>query len=231
MRIGIIGAMNEEVIQLKEVMEITKTTKLGGYEFYQGNLYGKDIVLVECGIGKVNAAICSTLLINTFNVDKVLFTGVAGALNPNIEIGDIVVSTDLMEHDFNVTAFGYEPGIIPRMENSIFKANENLVKLAKESATKQFGENRVWLGRIVSGDEFVASVEKIKWLRETFNGECTEMEGASVAHVCEILKKPFVIIRSISDKANHDANMNFDEFVKLAAENSKLIIEGILKNI
>ncbi|MBC2851453.1 5'-methylthioadenosine/adenosylhomocysteine nucleosidase [Cetobacterium sp. 8H] len=229
MLLGIIGAMNEEVIQLKEEMILENTREIGGYNFFKGTLLGKNIVLVECGIGKVNAAICSTLLIQEFNVDKVLFTGVAGALNPEINIGDIVVSTDLVEHDFDATAFGYDYGVIPRMEVSKFQADKDLVELAKNVAIENFGKNRVFMGTILSGDVFVASPDKIKWLRDTFNGECTEMEGASVAHVCHILNKPFVIIRSISDKANHDANMNFDEFVKLAAQNSKIIIEGMLK--
>lgn len=231
MLIGIIGAMNEEVIQLKESMVLIETRELGGYKFYKGTLLGKDIVLVECGIGKVNAAICSTLLIQEFKVDKILFTGVAGGLNPNINIGDIVISTDLMQHDFNCTAFGYDYGVIPRMESSKFKTDRELAELAIKVAEKNFGKERVFTGTIVSGDEFIASNDKIKWLRETFAGECAEMEGASVAHVCYILNKPFVIIRSISDKANHDANMNFDEFVKLAAQNSKIIIEGILELI
>ncbi|MGL4642607.1 MAG: 5'-methylthioadenosine/adenosylhomocysteine nucleosidase [Cetobacterium sp.] len=229
MLLGIIGAMHEEVIQLKEVMNLEETREIGGYQFFKGTLLNKEIVLVECGIGKVNAAICSTLLIQEFNVDKILFTGVAGGLNPEINIGDIVVSTDLIEHDFDCTAFGYEHGVIPRMENSKFKSDEELTALAKKVAEENFGKERVFVGTIVSGDTFVASNEKINWLRETFTGECTEMEGASVAHVCQVLNKPFVIIRSISDKANHDANMNFDEFVKLAAQNSKIIIEGMLQ--
>ncbi len=231
MLLGIIGAMNEEVVQLREAMSLNETKELGGYKFYRGRILEKEVVLVECGIGKVNAAICSTLLIQEFKVDKVLFTGVAGGLNPEINIGDIVVSTDLIEHDFDCTAFGYDYGVIPRMENSKFKADEVLIELAKEVAEKNFGKEKVFVGRIVSGDIFVASNEKIKWLRETFTAECTEMEGAAVAHVCYVLKKPFVIIRSISDKANHDANMNFDEFVKLAAQNSKIIIEGMLELI
>ncbi|WP_297598528.1 5'-methylthioadenosine/adenosylhomocysteine nucleosidase [uncultured Cetobacterium sp.] len=231
MLIGIIGAMNEEVVQLKEAMILENTKEIGGYNFFEGKLLEKNIVLVECGIGKVNAAICSTLLIQEFNVDKVLFTGVAGALNPEINIGDIVVSTDLVEHDFDATAFGYDHGVIPRMEISKFQSDKELVELAKNVAIDNFGKNRVFMGTILSGDVFVASIDKINWLRETFNGECTEMEGAAVAHVCHVLKKPFVIIRSISDKANHDANMNFDEFVKLAAQNSKVIIEGMLKGI
>lgn len=231
MLLGIIGAMTEEVTQLKEAMDLEIIEEIGGYKFFKGQLLNKNIVLVECGIGKVNAAICSTLLIQEFEVDKIIFTGVAGGLNPDINIGDIVISTDLIEHDFDCTAFGYECGVIPRMENSKFKADENLINISKEVAQTNFGIDRVFVGTVVSGDVFVASNDKIKWLRDTFNGECTEMEGAAVAHVCNVLNIPFVVIRSISDKANHDANVNFDEFVKLAAQNSKTIVEGILKAI
>ena len=116
MKIGIIGAMNEEVVELKAVMSDIKSEKIGNLEFFNGKLLGKDVVLVEGGIGKVNAAICATLIINHFKVDKVLFTGVAGGVNPNINIGDIVIGNDLIEHDFDSTAFGYELGQIPRMD-------------------------------------------------------------------------------------------------------------------
>lgn len=231
MRIGIIGAMNEEVIELKEVMEIEAVENIGNLVFYVGTIENKNIVLVEGGIGKVNAAICATLMINHFKVDKLLFTGVAGGLNPEVNIGDIVISTDLIEHDFDATTFGYEKGVIPRMDSSTFIADKGLFDLAKECAVETFGENRVWSGRILSGDQFVASIEKINWLRENFNGECVEMEGAAVAHVCHIFKTPFLIIRSISDKANHEAEMVYTEFVKIAANNSKRLIEAILKKM
>lgn len=229
--IGIIGAMSEEITHLKDKMDIDLIKSIGRYTFMKGYLYGKEVVLVECGIGKVNAGICATLLINQFNVNKVLFTGVAGGINPDINIGDIVIGEEMIEHDFDATHFGYEYGIIPRMENSFFKSDKKLVEIAKESAIKIFGEEKVWSGRILSGDQFVASGEKIEWLRDTFNGQCVEMEGAAVAHVCETLNKPFVIIRSISDKANSEASMVYEEFVKIAAENSKLIIEGMLEKI
>lgn len=231
MKIGIIGAMNEEVVELKEAMEISSLEKKGNLTFYIGKIENKEIVLVECGIGKVNAAICATILIDHFGVNKVLFTGVAGALNPDINIGDTVISTDLLEHDFDATAFGYEAGVIPRMGVSRFKADDELQKLAVSVAKEAFGNEKVWQGTILSGDVFVASVDRIKNLREKFNGECVEMEGASVAHVCYLFEIPFLIIRSISDKANHDAESNFNEFVKIAATNSKVIIENILKEI
>ena len=186
MVIGIIGAMNEEIIELKAIMTEIVEEKLGGLLFFKGKLKDKNVVLVEGGIGKVNGAICATLMKNHFNVDRLLFTGVAGGVNPDINIGDIVIGTDLVEHDFDCSAFGYELGKIPRMDEYQFKADENLRKIAMEVAIEAFGKERVWEGRIVSGDQFVASPEKIKWLRETFNGYCTEMEGAAVAHVCHI---------------------------------------------
>lgn len=231
MRIGIIGAMNEEVIELKTIMSDIQVENLGNLEFFKGNLLGKEVVLVEGGIGKVNASICATLMIEHFKVSKVLFTGVAGGTNPDINIGDIVIGVDQIEHDFNATAFGYALGQIPRMDTYIFEADKELVELAYSVAVEKFGASKVRKGRIVSGDEFVASAEKIKWLRDTFNADCTEMEGASVAHVCHVFKMPFLIIRAISDKANHDAKVDFPEFVKLAAKNSKTIIEGILERI
>lgn len=231
MRIGIIGAMNEEVIELKNIMTDIQVEKIGNLEFFKGNLLNKEVVLVEGGIGKVNAAICATLMIEHFKVSKVLFTGVAGGTNPDINIGDIVIGVDQIEHDFDSTAFGYALGQIPRMDTYIFEADRELVDLAYSVTVEKFGREKVRKGRIVSGDEFVASVEKIKWLRDTFNADCTEMEGAAVAHVCHVFKMPFLIIRAISDKANHDAKVDFPEFVKLAAKNSKTIIEGILERI
>jgi adenosylhomocysteine nucleosidase len=229
--IGIIGAMNEEIIELKEVMENIQEEKKVNLTFYKGKLRGKDVVLVECGIGKVNAAICTTLLIDHYKVDKIIFTGVAGGVNPEIEVGDMVISTELIQHDFDTTAFGNEHGVIPRMATSVFKADEELKKIAVEVALEKFGKEKVWTGVILSGDQFVASGEKITWLREKFNGECTEMEGAAVAHVCSLFNTPFLILRSISDKANHEADVDFTEFVHLAAKNSKDILEGILDRI
>ena len=231
MLIGIIGAMHEEITELKSVMENLTEEKVINLTFYKGQLKGKDVVLVEGGIGKVNASVCTTLLINHFKVDQVIFTGVAGGVNPEIKVGDIVVSTDLIEHDFDCTAFGSAPGEIPRMETSTFVADKKLMETAKEVAYEKFPEEKVWVGRIVSGDQFIASVEKVKWLNETFKAECTEMEGAAVAHVCHLFNIPFVILRAISDNANHDGAVDFAEFTALAAKNSKEIVEGILDRI
>lgn len=230
MRIGIMGAMHEEIIELKQDLEEDyHIEKTGDLEFMIGKLYGREVVLVEGGIGKVNAALCATLLNQHFQVDALLFTGVAGALHPEIEIADIVLGTELVEHDFDVTAFGYPLGKIPRMDVHAFPADPRILKVAEKVGNQIFGESHIFQGRILSGDQFVADLEKIQFLRETFDGYCTEMEGAAVAHVCHILGTPFLIIRSISDKANHEAQMDYPEFVKIAAKNSKKMIEGILQ--
>lgn len=232
MKFGIIGAMHEEVIELQKDMEVGYCVeKIANLEFMIGRLYGKEIVLVESGIGKVNAAFCTTLLKEHFQVDQLLFTGVAGALNPKIEIADIVLGTELMEHDFDVRAFGYPLGKIPRMDTFAFPCDQGLLALAQKVGEELFGKEHIFQGRIISGDQFIADVEKIQFLREEFQGECTEMEGAAVAHVCYLLQLPCLIIRSISDKANHDAQVDFPEFVKRAAGNSKKMIEAILNNI
>lgn len=228
MRIGIIGAMHEEITELKEIMRIRETVQISSFTYYVGEISDREIVLVESGIGKVNAAVCATLLINNFKVEKVIFTGVAGAVNNDLNIGDVVVSVDLITHDFDCTAFGMEPGVIPRMEESTFRSDVELSQIAIAAAGKVMGTEKSSLGRIVSGDQFVASKEKIQWLSDTFSASAVEMEGAAVAHVCYILGVPFVVIRALSDKADGTAHMDFKEFVHLAAKNSKNIVLEML---
>jgi len=230
MKIGIMGAMHEEIVELQQDLEQGyHTEKIGDLDFMLGKLYGREVVLVEGGIGKVNAALCATLLSQHFQVDALLFTGVAGALHSKIDIADIVLGTELIEHDFDVTAFGYPLGKIPRIDIHAFPSHPKILETAKKVGERIFGENHIFQGRILSGDQFVADLEKIEFLRKTFDGYCTEMEGAAVAHVCYILETPFLVIRSISDKANHEAQMDYPEFVKIAAKNSKKMIEGILQ--
>ena len=229
--LGIIGAMEEEIWEIKESIEDISSVDIGNFTFYQGKLKNKEIVLVECGIGKVNASICTTLMVSQFNVEKILFTGVAGGVAPDINIGDVVIGTYLMEHDYDVTAFGYEVGIIPKMGDSKFHCDTDLIRLAYDLAKENLKETNILKGPIVSGDVFVASEEKINWLWDKFQAYCTEMEGAAVAHVCTVLKVPFLIVRSISDKANSDAKLDFKEFCKVAAKNSKLLIEKLVEKI
>lgn len=226
--IGIIGAMHEEIVELKGNLKNIEEREIAGMLFMKGKLNEKEVVLVESGIGKVNAAICTTILINEFKSKKVIFTGVAGGVNPILNVGDIVISADLIQHDVDVTAFGCKYGEIPRMDNYIFKADEILSEKAYQAAKYLFKDKNIVKGRVLSGDQFVSSAEKTKWFQDTFNGDCVEMEGASVAHVCYLFNIPYVVIRSISDKADHSAGVDFNTFKHEAARVSKEIVLNII---
>ncbi|WIF94569.1 5'-methylthioadenosine/adenosylhomocysteine nucleosidase [Caminicella sporogenes] len=231
MRIGIIGAMDEEIDILKQQMKIDEVVKIAGIDFYVGSLEKKEIVLVRCGIGKVNAAVCTQILISNFKVSHVINTGVAGAIHDDLNVGDIVISSDVIQHDFDATNFGYNLGQIPRLDTYIFKADKNLVDISYKASKSETAKHKTIIGRILSGDVFVASPEKKEFLWETFNGYCTEMEGAAIGHTCYLNNIPFVIIRAMSDKADGTAHINFNEFLHEAAENSSNIVKNILKNI
>ncbi|WP_028992157.1 5'-methylthioadenosine/adenosylhomocysteine nucleosidase [Thermoanaerobacter thermocopriae] len=227
-KIGLIGAMEEEINILKDEMTLKEIVKKAKLDFYVGSLKSADIVIVRSGIGKVNAAMATQILVSDFNVDVLINTGVAGGIKPDIKVGDIVISSDTMEYDIDVTAFGYEPGIIPRMEESIFKADEKLVELAKKVA-KNIVEGRAYVGRIISGDKFVSSKEEAKRLGKMFNAYAVEMEGAAIAHVAFLNSIPFVIIRSISDNANEEASIDFNTFIEQAAKSSTKIVSEMVK--
>ncbi len=227
--IGIIGAMEEEVLALKQKMNIQEVRSIASLDFVIGFLNEKKIVVVRAGIGKVNAAVCTQILIDVFCVDTIINIGVAGAIQPQLEIADIVISKDAIEHDFDARNFGYEVGQIPRMENSIFALDPHLIKLAYDAGNVLDSKVNIYVERIVSGDQFVASESKKEYLRDKFGAYCTEMEGAAIAHVCELNQVPCVIIRAISDKADSSADVNFNEFVKVAASNSSKMIENMLK--
>lgn len=229
--LAIIGAMDEEVQLFKEHMTDVIIAKNAGMEFLKGNLYGKELVLVRCGIGKVNAALCTQILVDQFDVDKLIFTGVAGGLDSRIDVGDIVISTDCVQHDFDATAFGYKPGEIPRLGKVEFEADDELVKLALNSSKKIEGFPKVFTGRILSGDIFVASKEKALELGERFNGLCVEMEGAAVAQGCFLNGVKFVIVRSMSDKADGTAHEDFASFVHTSAENALKLVKVMLASM
>ncbi|MEI7027844.1 5'-methylthioadenosine/adenosylhomocysteine nucleosidase [Paenibacillus sp. y28] len=228
--IGLIGAMQEEIELMQQVLEQQESVQKAGISFIKGQYAGKNVILCRCGVGKVNAAVCTQLLVDHFQVDVVLFTGVAGALDPSLDIGDIVISTDCIQHDMDASVLGFPRGTIPFAEVSVFEAEPELVKLAADCSRKVF-EGRTLEGRILSGDQFIASRETVKQLYEELGGACTEMEGAAVAQVCVMNKVPFVIIRSMSDKADGSAHVNFAEFTVRASANSHQIIEQILQNI
>lgn len=218
--LGIIGAMDKEVAELKEQMEEVCVISKASMDFYRGKLKGRDAVVVKSGIGKVNAAICAQILIDQFEADVLINTGIAGSLKAEINIGDLVISSDALEHDVDTTIFGDPYGQIPDMDVFSFEADEELIVLARESCQRVNPDVGVFTGRIVSGDQFISSKEKKDWLHETFGGLCAEMEGGAIAHTAYLNHVPFVIIRSISDKADDSAQMDYPAFQKLAIKHS-----------
>jgi adenosylhomocysteine nucleosidase len=229
-RVAIIGAMAEEISLLLDHMENRTTSNAVGIEYHEGQLHGKQVVAVKSGVGKVNAAVCTQILIDRYAAEKVIFTGVAGALDPTLAIGDIVVSDECMYHDMDVTALGFPLGTIPFESRSVFPSDETLAKLALEAGGGWF-TGRIIRGRILSGDQFIADRGAVRKLREELHGACTEMEGAAVAHVCSMNGVAHVVIRSMSDRADGSAPDNFRQFTERAAANSYRIVEGILDRL
>ena len=229
--IGLIGAMDEEVAILKELMtETTEMTK-AGMTFIHGNLWGTDTVVVVSGIGKVNMAICTQILIDEYKVSTVINTGVAGSLNNQLEIGDIVISRCAQQHDMDVSALGDPVGTIPRMDESIFPADKTLIELAKKACESANPDIHCHIGKIVSGDQFIASAEKKDYLIQTFQGDCAEMEGAAMAQVAYLNKIPFLIIRAISDKADNSGHMDYPTFAKQAIVHTTNLLRELYQNL
>lgn len=227
--LGIIGAMKDEVAQLKEAMLGVEISIIAGMEFYKGIIGGKETVVVQSGIGKVNAAVCAQALIDRYGVDGIVNTGIAGSLKAEINIGDMVLSTDAVQHDVDATIFGDPAGQIPNMEVFSFAADERLRSLAKQCCRQVNPELGVFEGRVVSGDQFVSSREKKEWLEETFGGYCTEMEGAAIAHAAYLNQVPFLIIRAISDKADDSAQMDYPEFERQAILHSTRLTKALIQ--
>lgn len=230
-KIGIIGAMELEVEQLKADMSESRIVKKAGMDFHEGILNGVNVVVVRCGIGKVNAALCVQILADVFEVTHVINTGVAGSLNAKLDIGDILISRDALHHDMDVRIFGYQLGEVPQMGFREFIADEKLTVLAKEACEKVNPDVNVVLGRVVSGDQFISSKEVKEHLISEFHGDCAEMEGASIAHGAHLNGIPFVIIRAISDKADDSAEMDYPTFEAAAAKHSAALVEEMIKGI
>ena len=230
MILGIISAMSEELELLLKDMDIKEETKRANMTFYKGTLGDKDIIAVVCGIGKVNAAVCSQILISEFNVTSIINVGVAGGIGKDIYPGDVVVGTNLVQHDMDTTAFGDPHGQIPRLDTFDFKCDKTLVKAALD-ACEEIKEINIFPGRIISGDQFISSVDKIKWFEEEFKAMACEMEGASIAQVCYLNNVPCVVIRSISDNANNGAHMDYEKFIPIAVRNSTIILKNMLNKI
>lgn len=228
--IGIIGAMEEEVTALIKHYESTERVKFLDFEFNILKYKDKKIVVVVSGIGKVNSAICTQLLIDRFNVECVVNSGIAGAISEKLDIADIVFSSDLIQHDVNAVNFGYKIGQIPRMgDDYIFKGDTRLLDKMEQIA--QSKGIKYFVGRIVSGDEFVSTNTKKQWLKDNFDAMCTDMESASIAHVCFLNKVPFMAIRCISDTADDRANMVYKEFEEVALKKCFAISSALIEEI
>ncbi len=229
--IGIIGAMDEEVAGLKEYMQDVEITRKASMEFYAGTLEGKKVVVVRSGVGKVNAAVCTQILVDEFQAEAVINTGIAGSLNNDINIGDIVLSTDLVHHDMDAVGFGYPKGQIPRMEEFSFQSDQVLRKLAAEACREVNPDIQVFEGRIASGDQFIADQDVKDFIVKEFSAYAVEMEGAAIAQAASLNHVPFLVIRAISDKADGSAHVDYSAFEKLAIEHSVKLTKKILKEL
>lgn len=229
--LGLLGAMDEEIALLLADMNDKETVVASGITFTKGSLYGKNVVVCKSGVGKVNAAVTTQVLIDRFEVSAILFTGVAGAAHPELNIGDIVISSSCQQHDMDVTALGFPKGVIPYQEVSDFPADGRLVKLAEEACGRICTDHKFRVGKVLSGDQFVADHGIVKSLYEDLKGYCVEMEGAAVAQVSHMNDIPYVVLRSMSDKADGTAHVNFAEFTVEASRRSYQILNDILAHM
>lgn len=229
--IGIIGAMEEEVELLKEKMTDTVIIEKAGMKFVKGTLKGQTAVVVRSGIGKVNAGICTQILADEFQVEAVINTGIAGSLKAEINIGDIVLSTDTMQHDVDAREFGYPLGQIPCMETLTFLADEKLRKLAKEVCEEVNPDIQVFEGRVASGDQFVADKETKEKIIENTQAYCTEMEGAAIGQAAYLNKIPYLVIRAISDKADDSAHVDYPTFERQAIRHTVNLVSSMMERL
>ncbi|HBH12157.1 MAG: MTA/SAH nucleosidase [Clostridiales bacterium 38_11] len=228
MTIGIIGAMDEEIHLFKNRLTNLETLNDKVFEIYRGRYHNKEVVLVKSGIGKVNAAIAASVLINNLNVSTIINTGIAGSINHTVALGDIVISSDTQQYDVDVTAFGYKLGTIPRLGTSAFKADQNLIELCKKSVDDKI---KCHIGRIVSGDRFVSSDEFKQLLNTEFDAYCVDMESAAVGQVCYLYNVPYVAIRCISDNADKSSLISNQDFETYTAEISAAITLNVLESM
>jgi len=233
MKIAIMGAMPEEVAPILEKLGIYKTTEYAGNKYYEASYKSIDLVIAYSKIGKVFSTLTASTMIEHFGAERLLFSGVAGAISPTLKVGDLIVATKLSQHDLDITAFGHPFGFVP--EGAVFvEADKQMIEMSKEVA-REMGKN-LQEGIIATGDQFVANEERKNWIGETFNADALEMEGASVAVVCNAMNIPFFILRAISDAADMDASFSFDEFLETSAKESaefvmKMVDKIVYKNL
>ena len=225
--IGIIAAMREEIASIKKLMADVCVKNIYELEFTLGTIHSKNVVLVKCGVGKVNAARTTQILIDNFDLEYVINVGTAGGLNENIEIGDVVIAEKLVQHDFDIRAGGHEKGYISGT-GTYFYSDKELVNKSKKIIENMNEEFKAITGLIATGDIFVQEISVKDRIKEEFNADCTEMEGAAIAQVCYLDKIPFIVIRSISDKPNGNNNIDFENFLELACERYSKFIDIFL---
>lgn len=227
--IGIIGAMDIEVNNLKALIENKKTKTISGNEFVWGTIYNKEVVVAKCGIGKVFAAICAQTMILNFNPEYIINTGVAGTLTKELSVKDIAISDSVVQHDMDTSPLGDPVGLVSGINVINFKANEHLVKTA-EAVLKENNFN-FKTGVIASGDQFIATKAQKEAIIKNFNAIACEMEGASIGHTSYVNNVGFIIIRAISDSADDSSTLDYPTFLKMAAENSTKITLNLIKRI
>ena len=226
-KIAIMGAMPEEIAPILEKLGSYKTTEFAKNTYYEATYKGVDLVIAYSKIGKVFSTLTATTMIEHFGASRLLFSGVAGAISPELKVGDLIVANKLSQHDLDITAFGHPFGFVP--EGAVFvEADKEMIELSKAVAS-DMGKS-VKEGTIATGDQFVANEERKNWIGSTFNADALEMEGASVAVVCDALDVPFFILRAISDAADMDASFSFDEFLETSAvESAEFVMKMVDK--
>lgn len=228
MKIAIMGAMVEEIEPLLAVFGEYKVTEYAANKYYETSYKGMEVVVAYSKIGKVHAALTAGTMIEKFGCEKLLFSGVAGAINPELKIGDLIIASKLCQHDLDITAFGHPYGYVP--EGKQFVESDSALNQLAKAAAADLGL-KLLEGIIATGDQFVANEERKNWIAETFKADALEMEGASVALVCDNLNVPFMILRAISDSADMDAGFSFEEFLKSSAKQSAEFLIKILDKL
>lgn len=228
LKIAILGAMREEIEPMLAKVKVIETHKIGGNVYYEAEYHSNRLIIAYSKIGKVNAALSASVMFLHFGCDLLIFSGVAGAISPNIKIGDIVIADKLCQHDVDITAFSHPYGFIP--EGETFYASDSRLNTIAQSVAQKQGIN-YHVGIVATGDQFIASETKKQWIAQEFNAIALEMEGGSVASVCASLQKPFCVLRAISDAADMDASFNFDEFLQHAARRSANLLFLMLDEV
>lgn len=225
--IGIIAAMNEEVDAIKKIMTDISIKGIYELEFITGKINENEVVLVKCGVGKVNAARTTQILLNNFEIEYVINVGTAGSLNENIEIGDVVIGEKLVQHDFDITAGGREKGYITDV-GKFFYSDKKLIEKTKQTIETMNEKFNAFIGTIATGDIFVQDIKVKDGIKNEFDADCAEMEGAAIAQVCTLDNIPFIVIRSISDKPNGNNAIDFEKYLELACERYTKFIDIFL---